>query len=120
VAGAILALLGLSSLSILPINWVGVALLVLSLALFVLEAKFASHGILGIGGTVSMVLGAMLLINGPPEIRIHLSTAFGVALPLPRLLQGRHRNCQAINRRRRRIRHQVKRTSDAWRTILPP
>ena len=81
VAGAILALLGLSSLSILPINWAGVALLVLSVTLFVLEAKLASHGILGIGGTVSMVLGALLLINGPPEMRIHMSTALGVALP---------------------------------------
>jgi membrane-bound serine protease (ClpP class) len=81
VAGAILALLGLSSLSILPINWAGVGLLVLSLALFVLEAKIASHGILGIGGTISMVLGALLLVNGPPEMRIHLSTALAVALP---------------------------------------
>lgn len=81
VAGAILALLGLSGLSILPINWVGVALLVLSVSLFVLEAKFTSHGILGIGGTLSMVLGALLLINGPPEMRIHLGTALSVALP---------------------------------------
>ena len=81
IAGAILALLGLSSLSVLPINWVGVGLLVLALALFVLEAKFASHGMLGIGGTVSMVLGALLLINGPPEMRIHLPTALGVAVP---------------------------------------
>ena len=81
IAGAILALLGLSSLSILPINWVGVALLALSLALFVLEAKFASHGMLGIGGTISMVLGALLLIDGPPDMRIHLSTALAVALP---------------------------------------
>jgi len=81
VAGAILALLGLSSLSILPINWAGVALLVLSAALFVPEAKFASHGILGIGGTVAMVLGALLLINGPPEVRIHLATAISVAVP---------------------------------------
>ena len=81
IAGAILALLGLSSLSILPINWTGVALLVLALALFVLEAKFTSHGMLGIGGTISMVLGAMLLVNGPPEMRIHLSTALAVALP---------------------------------------
>jgi membrane-bound serine protease (ClpP class) len=81
IAGAILVLLGLSSLSILPINWVGVALLVLSLALFVLEAKVASHGMLGVGGTISMVLGALLLINGPPEMRIHLSTALAVALP---------------------------------------
>jgi membrane-bound serine protease (ClpP class) len=81
IAGAILALLGLSSLSILPISWVGVGLLVLSLALFVLEAKFASHGMLGIGGVISMVLGALLLVNGPPEMRIHLSTALAVALP---------------------------------------
>jgi len=81
IAGAILALLGLSSLSILPINWAGVALLVLALALFVLEAKFTSHGMLGIGGTISMVLGALLLVNGPPEMRIHLTTALAVALP---------------------------------------
>lgn len=81
IAGAILALLGLSSLSILPINWTGVALLVLALALFVLEAKFTSHGMLGIGGAISMVLGALLLVDGPPEMRIHLSTALAVALP---------------------------------------
>ncbi len=81
IAGAILALLGLSSLSVLPINWTGVGLLVLALALFVLEAKFTSHGMLGIGGTISMVLGALLLVNGPPDMRIHLSTALAVALP---------------------------------------
>ena len=81
VAGAILALLGLSALSILPINWVGVALLLLAVALFVLEAKYTSHGVLGIGGTLSMILGAVLLINGPPEVRIHYSTAVSVAIP---------------------------------------
>ena len=81
IAGAILALLGLSSLSVLPINWTGVGLLMLSVALFILEAKFTSHGMLGIGGTISMVLGALLLVNGPPDMRIHLSTALAVALP---------------------------------------
>ncbi len=81
VGGAILVLLGMSSLSILPINWVGVALLLLSVTLFVLEAKFTSHGVLGIGGTLAMILGAVLLINGPPEMRIHLGTAVGVAIP---------------------------------------
>jgi membrane-bound serine protease (ClpP class) len=81
IAGGILVLLGLSSLSVLPINWVGAALLILGVSLFVLEAKFASHGILGIGGTVAMVLGATLLINGPPEMRIHLSTALAVSIP---------------------------------------
>jgi membrane-bound serine protease (ClpP class) len=81
IAGGILALLGLSSLAVLPINWAGAALLVLGVSLFVLEAKFASHGILGIGGTTAMVLGAMLLIDGPPEMRIHLSTALAVSIP---------------------------------------
>jgi membrane-bound serine protease (ClpP class) len=81
VAGGILALLGLSSLAVLPINWIGVALLLLGASLFVLEAKFASHGVLGTGGTVAMVLGALLLINGPPEVRIRLATALSVTIP---------------------------------------
>jgi membrane-bound serine protease (ClpP class) len=81
VAGAILALLGLSALSVLPINWLGAALLALALALFVLEAKLASHGVLGVGGVAAMVLGALLLVDGPPEMRIHLPTALAVALP---------------------------------------
>ncbi|MGH9664385.1 MAG: NfeD family protein [Bryobacteraceae bacterium] len=81
VIGGILALLGLSSLSVLPINWVGAALLLLALACFVLEAKFTSHGILGAGGAASMILGALLLINGPPSMRIHLGTAISVTLP---------------------------------------
>jgi membrane-bound serine protease (ClpP class) len=82
VVGAILVLLGLSALSVLPINWMGAAMLILALTLFVLEAKFVSHGILAAGGAVAMVLGAVILVNGPiPEMRIHWSTALGLALP---------------------------------------
>jgi membrane-bound serine protease (ClpP class) len=82
VLGAILVLLGLSALSVLPINWGAAALLVLALTLFVLEAKFATHGILTAGGAVAMVLGALLLVQSPvPEMRIHLSTALAVTLP---------------------------------------
>jgi membrane-bound serine protease (ClpP class) len=81
VAGGIMAMLGLSSLAVLPINWIGAGLLLLALTMFVLEAKVASHGVLGIGGTVAMILGALLLIEGPPELRIHFSTAVAVSLP---------------------------------------
>jgi membrane-bound serine protease (ClpP class) len=82
VVGAILVLLGLAAISVLPINWLGAALLLLSFTLFALEVKFATHGVLGIGGAVSMVLGAVMLINSPvPEMRIHWSTAVGLALP---------------------------------------
>jgi membrane-bound serine protease (ClpP class) len=81
VIGGIMALLGLSSLAVLQINWIGAALIILGASLFVLEAKYTSHGILGIGGTAALVLGALLLVNGPPEVSIHLSTALAVSIP---------------------------------------
>jgi membrane-bound serine protease (ClpP class) len=75
-------LLGLAAISVLPINWLGVALLALAFTLFALEAKFTAHGVLGVGGTVSLVLGAVMLIDSPwPAIRIHWVTAIGLALP---------------------------------------
>lgn len=81
VAGGILLLLSLAALSVLPIYWGGVALVVLAFILFVLEAKMASHGILGTGGAIAMLLGSLLLIEGPPEMRIRLTTALAVTIP---------------------------------------
>jgi membrane-bound serine protease (ClpP class) len=78
--GSILFLLGLMSISVLPINAAGVALLILAIVLFVLEFKIASHGLLAAGGAVAMVLGALLLVDGPPEMRIHLRTALAVGI----------------------------------------
>lgn len=81
VAGAIMVLLGLLALSVLPINGAAAALLVLAVVLFALEAKLASHGVLAAGGAVAMVIGAMLLVEGPPVLRIRFSTALAVTLP---------------------------------------
>jgi len=81
VAGGILVVLALSAISVLPVNWAGIGLLVLSFAFFALEAKFVSHGILAAGGVVAMVMGSLLLVNGPPEMKIRMSTALTVALP---------------------------------------
>ncbi len=82
VFGAVLLLLGLSAFSVLPINWLGAGLLLLAMIMFVLEAKFATHGILTAGGAVCMILGALLLVDSPlPELRIRLATAIAVALP---------------------------------------
>jgi len=81
VSGAILLLLGLLALSVLPINLAAVGLLVLAVVLFVLEAKIVSHGILATGGVVAMVLGAVLLVEGPPELRIRWGTALAVSIP---------------------------------------
>jgi len=65
VIGGICAVLALYAMHILPVNFAGVLLILLALALFILEAKFASHGILGVGGIVAMMLGAMFLIRSP-------------------------------------------------------
>jgi len=82
VAGGILVILALMALTLLPIRFAGAALLVLGLVLFVLEAKIASHGILGMGGSVAMVLGALILVDtSVPELKIRLSTAVAVTLP---------------------------------------
>ncbi|HXK04997.1 MAG TPA: nodulation protein NfeD [Verrucomicrobiae bacterium] len=82
VAGAVLVLLGMAAIAVLPINWLGAALIVLAFVLFVLEAKITSHGILGAGGAAAMVLGALTLIDSPvPEMRIRFETALAIALP---------------------------------------
>ncbi len=52
-------------MNFLPINLAGVFLILLALAFFILEAKAPSHGILALGGVVSMFLGAIFLIRSP-------------------------------------------------------
>ena len=82
VLGGILVLLALSALTVLPINWLGGALMLLAFTLFVLEVKFTSHGILGAGGALAMVLGAVMLVDSPvPELRVRWSTAIALTLP---------------------------------------
>jgi membrane-bound serine protease (ClpP class) len=65
VIGGICMVLALYAMQILPINYAGVLLIVLALTLFILEAKLASHGVLLIGGIVSMLLGTVFLIRSP-------------------------------------------------------
>ena len=82
VAGGICLVLALFALSLLPVNWVGAVLLVLAIVFFVLEAKFATHGVLAAGGVVSMILGALMLINTRlPGGSITLATALSVTIP---------------------------------------
>jgi membrane-bound serine protease (ClpP class) len=66
IAGISLLLFMLST-QILPINWVGVCLIVAGLVMFLLELKVASHGALTAGGIVSLVVGGMILFHGAPD-----------------------------------------------------
>ena len=63
VIGAIAILLAFFALSTLPVNYVGVLLILLAVVLFVLEVKVVSYGILSIGGVVAMAFGSLMLID---------------------------------------------------------
>jgi membrane-bound serine protease (ClpP class) len=63
VAGAICLLLAFASFQLLPINYTGLILMVLGVALLVGEAFFPSFGVLGVGGMISLALGSLLLFD---------------------------------------------------------
>lgn len=64
VVGAICLLLALFAFQVLPINYAGVALIVLGIVLLVAEVFAPSFGILGIGGLISLIIGSVILIDG--------------------------------------------------------
>jgi membrane-bound serine protease (ClpP class) len=68
---------------LLPTRFAALGLVLGAFALFAAEAKFASHGILTIGGIALLTLGGLLLVDSPiPEMRVHLVTALAVSIPL--------------------------------------
>lgn len=86
VIGGICAVLALYAMQLLPVNIAGVLLILLALALFILEAKYTSHGVLLAGGVVSMLLGAMFLIRSPLTAGgVSLGVAVAVTLPFAAL-----------------------------------
>ncbi len=81
--GVVFILLAAFALNLLPVRFAALVLIVGSFALFALEAKFATHGVLTIGGISLLVIGGLLLVDGPiPEMRVRLVTALAVAIPL--------------------------------------
>lgn len=83
VLGGICLLLAIFSFQILPINYVGLILILLSIGLFILELKVQSYGILSVGGILAMVIGSIMLIDAPiPELRPSLSFIIPVAIGL--------------------------------------
>jgi len=81
--GVVLILLAAFALNLLPTRFAALVLILGAFALFAAEAKFASHGVLTIGGIVLLTLGGLLLVDSPiPEMRVHLTTALAVSIPL--------------------------------------
>ena len=83
VAGAICLLLGMVSLQILSFNYAGLALLVLSILLLILEIYVTSFGILGVGGIISFIFGALLLFDTPQsDVRVGFDVVIAAALAI--------------------------------------
>jgi len=81
--GVVFILIAAFALNLLPTRFAALALILGAFALFAAEAKFASHGVLTIGGIVLLTLGGLLLVDSPiPEMRVHLLTALAVSIPL--------------------------------------
>jgi len=79
--GAICLLLALYSFQLLPINYAGMALILLGVALMIGEAFQPSFGMLGIGGVTAFIFGSIILINtDAPGFGIDLSVIFAFAL----------------------------------------
>jgi membrane-bound serine protease (ClpP class) len=88
VIGAICLVIGLFALNLLPVNYAGIGLIGLGIALLVAEAFTPTHGVLGASGTVAFALGAIFLFEGDipgftlsPAV-IVAATALGAGLAL--------------------------------------
>jgi membrane-bound serine protease (ClpP class) len=83
VVGFVFVMLSLLALHLLPTRYEFLFLILAAFVLFGLEAKFQTHGILGVGGIAMMILGMLLLVDGPiPEMRVKLAAALAVSIPL--------------------------------------
>lgn len=75
VAGTICLLIGLFAMQLLPINYAGLALILLGLGCLVAEAFLPTFGVLGFGGIVAFAIGALMLIDTDVP-------GYGIPLPL--------------------------------------
>jgi membrane-bound serine protease (ClpP class) len=81
VVGAVCLLLSLFGLQTLPIDGTGVALILLGLAFFAMEAFVPSHGALGIGGVIAFTLGALMVVDSDaPGVGVSRPLIAGLAL----------------------------------------
>jgi len=89
VVGGICLLLAFFALSVLPVNYVGVALIVLAVVLFVAEVKVTSYGALALGGIIALVLGlGMLFRSAEPALRVSRSLIVTLGLAAAVVVAG--------------------------------
>jgi membrane-bound serine protease (ClpP class) len=81
IAGAIAMILALYSMQTLPLNYAGLALIVVGIILFLLEIKITSYGLLSIGGVISLFFGSIMLYQNDEPLQF-VEVSLGVIIPL--------------------------------------
>lgn len=81
VIGGICLILAFFALSVLPVNYAGIGLILLALLFFIAEVKIVSYGLLTVAGVASLILGSMMLFKSvDPAIRVSMDVILSVAL----------------------------------------
>ncbi len=81
VIGVLSLLLSFYALSVLPVNYAGIALIILGIILLILEIKVTSYGALAVGGILSFIFGSLILIDSPiPALRISMKTIIPITI----------------------------------------
>ncbi|MCP5053854.1 MAG: nodulation protein NfeD [bacterium] len=87
VIGGISLLLAFLAFQVLPINYIGLLLILLSVGFFIAEIKIQGFGMFGVGGIVSFVLGSVMLVNTPiPSMRPNMATIISIAAAFSTIL----------------------------------
>jgi membrane-bound serine protease (ClpP class) len=85
VVGGISLILAFFALQTLPVNYAGMLLILLAIIFFIAEVKVVSHGLLSIGGVISLTLGSLFLFRTADS---HLGVALGVLVPVVIIVSG--------------------------------
>ena len=81
VVGGIFLILAFYALQVLPVNYAGLALILFAIILFIAEIKVVSHGLLAVGGVISLFLGSLMLFQSPAKyMRLSLSVIIPAVL----------------------------------------
>jgi membrane-bound serine protease (ClpP class) len=81
VVGGICLILAFFALSVLPVNYAGIALIILAMIFFIAEVKVVSYGLLTVAGVISLVIGSLMLFkSADPAIRVSLELVISMAL----------------------------------------
>ena len=81
VVGGICLILAFFALSVLPVNYAGIALIILAMIFFIAEVKVTSYGLLTVAGVISLILGSLMLFkSADPAIRVSLELIISMAV----------------------------------------